>query len=554
MQFNLIDERWIPVRRRDGTATMIAPWEVTDRFADNPVVALDAPRPDFNGALIQFLIGLVQTVAAPVNGSEWRKKLAEPPSPNELKAAFTSVHHAFELGGNGPKFMQDLENFSAISGGIDGLLIESPGDHTKELNIDHFIKRNTVKGMCPSCCSTALFAFQANSPSGGPGYMTSLRGGGPLTTLVIGDGNHGTLWQLLYLNVLEQKIFGGICANPDLIEGRAIFPWLGETKKGRRKKGDEFYGEYTMPENVHPATMFWAMPRRISLNLADLSAGVCDICGDISDRLINYYKEIPGGASYGGTWLHPLTPYYEKTTKEKTDILPVHAQPGGVGYRHWLGLVQQDGGKTKMPARIVLESYDRWKSGWQFRLWAFGYDMDNMKARCWYESTMPLLYVGAAIRGEYEQYAAGMVKAAAEIASNARSAVKEAWFRRPGDAKGDTKFVDSSFWQQTEPAFYVALDSLRTSLKSGGDSLYARQEWHKTICLQALKLFDSYAWNGPIEDADPKRVVNARRKLENFNWSKKIKVLLDLPVERKTTGKLAKKKEAKQLEQTKLGL
>lgn len=553
MQFNLIDEKWLPVIRRDGAKEMIAPWGVTDRFIENPVVALNAPRPDFNGALIQFLIGLVQTVAAPERGSEWRKKLEEPPLPEELKAAFATVRHAFELGGDGPRFMQDLEDFPATSGGIDGLLIESPGDHTKELNIDHFIKRNTVKEMCPSCCTIALFAFQTNSPSGGPGYMTSLRGGGPLTTLVIGDGNHVSLWQLLFLNVLEQKVFLGICGNPDLMEG-AKFPWLCETQKGRRKKGAEFYGEDTMPGNVHPATMFWAMPRRIRLNLTDLSAGVCDVCGDISDKLIDSYKEIPGGASYGGTWLHPLTPYYEKTTKGETDILPVHAQPGGVGYRHWLGLVQQDGGKTKMPARIVLESYDRWKSGWQFRLWAFGYDMDKMKARCWYESTMPLVYVDAAIRGEYEQYAAGMVKAAAEIAGNARSAVKKAWFRRPGDVKGDTTFVDSSFWQQTESAFYVALDSVRTGLESGSDSLHARQEWHKTLCVQALKLFDSYAWVGPIEDADPKRVVIARRELENFNWGKKIKVLLNLPIKQKASGEPAKKKDTNQPEQTKIWL
>lgn len=536
MQFNLIDEQWIPVSRRDGTTAMIAPWEVTERFVENPIVALNAPRADFNGALIQFLIGLVQTAAAPASGSEWRKKLVVPPPPDELKAAFATVHHAFELGGDGPRFMQDFEEFSAKSGGIDGLLIETPGENTEKLNIDHFVKRGIVAGMCPCCCATALFAFQTNSPSGGPGYMTSLRGGGPLTTLIAGDINHSTLWHLIYLNVLEHDKFLRICGTPSLT-GSAIFPWLGKTKKGRRKKGTEFTGEYTTPEDTHPATMFWGMPRRIRLNHNVLSEGHCDICGIASADIIHSYQEIPGGASYGGTWLHPLTPYYEKMTKGETDILPVHAQPGGIGYRHWLGLVQQDGGENRMPARIILEFYDRWKSGWQFRLWAFGYDMDNMKARCWYESTMPLLYVDATIRGEYEQYAAGMVKAAAEIAGNARNAVKKAWFRRPGDAKGDTTFLDNSFWQQTESAFYEALDSIRTALESGNNHLQARQGWHKTLCVQALNQFDIYAWEGPIEDSDPKRVVIARRELENYNFGKKIKLLLGLPIEQKATEK-----------------
>ena len=197
-----------------------------------------------------------------------------------------------------------------------------------------------------------------------------------------------------------------------------------------------------------------------------------------------------------------------------------------------------------MPARIVLEFYNRWKSGWQFRLWAFGYDMDSMKARCWYESTMPLLYVDEKIQPEYEQVVAGMVKAAAEIAGNARNAVKKAWFKRPGDVKGDTTFVGNSFWHQTESVFYEALESIRVALESGSDSLQARQMWHKALCEQALKLFDSYAWDGPIEDADPKRVVIARKELENFNYGKKIKELLGLPVAQKTAGKSAKRKEA----------
>jgi CRISPR system Cascade subunit CasA len=58
---NLLEERWVPIRRASGRAERIAPHEITERIDSDPVVALDAPRPDINGALIQFLIGLVQT-------------------------------------------------------------------------------------------------------------------------------------------------------------------------------------------------------------------------------------------------------------------------------------------------------------------------------------------------------------------------------------------------------------------------------------------------------------------------------------------------------------
>jgi CRISPR system Cascade subunit CasA len=78
--FNLINEKWIPVRRLDDTMEIIAPWQVTDNIGSNPIVNLDANRPDFNGALIQFLIGLVQTTMAPKRDKSWRTGFTEPQS------------------------------------------------------------------------------------------------------------------------------------------------------------------------------------------------------------------------------------------------------------------------------------------------------------------------------------------------------------------------------------------------------------------------------------------------------------------------------------------
>ena len=46
---NLLHDPWMPVRRRDGSREWIAP----DRLADPEILALDADRPDFNGALAQ---------------------------------------------------------------------------------------------------------------------------------------------------------------------------------------------------------------------------------------------------------------------------------------------------------------------------------------------------------------------------------------------------------------------------------------------------------------------------------------------------------------------
>ncbi|MDP2875911.1 MAG: type I-E CRISPR-associated protein Cse1/CasA, partial [Holophaga sp.] len=258
MHFNLIDEQWIPVTRRDGEEVMIAPWQITEGFYENPVVSLNAPRPDFNGALVQFLIGLMQTTAAPANRIEWKTKLNSPLTPEELQKKFSTVRHAFELGGDGPRFMQDFEKLDVEERGIDGLLIDMPGESAKKKNTDHFVKRAAVKGLCPSCCSTTLFTMQTNAPAGGAGFRTSLRGGGPLSTLIIGDDRHDTMWHLLWLNLLEIDTFQQCCGNPTLSAESKMFPWLSKTRTSEASTGVAI-----TPEDVHPALMFWAMPRRI---------------------------------------------------------------------------------------------------------------------------------------------------------------------------------------------------------------------------------------------------------------------------------------------------
>lgn len=524
MQFNLIDEKWIPVKRRDGTPDTIRPWEVTDGFVDNPVVSLNAPRPDFNGALIQFLIGIVQTTFAPANKIEWKNKLRTPPTPDQLKVPFTKVRHAFELGGDGPRFMQDFNKLKVLSGAIGGLLIDTPGENALKKNTDHFVKRDAVTTMCPSCCATALFTMQTNAPAGGQGYRTSLRGGGPLTTLIIGDSLFDTLWHTIWLNVLESGTFLNLC-NKERNTNADIFPWLAVTKLQATE------------QDIHPAQYFWAMPRRIQLNLDELSAGVCGVCNDGSDRLIATYREVNKGTEYQAPMKHPLSAFNGNTQKA------VLTQPGGVNYRHWLGFIANDLDGKKEPSKIVHEFIaERQQNDWHFRLWAFGYDMDNMKPRCWYESKMPLILVDTSIRGDFEQYVTALIKAALEVASNMRNAVKKAWFRRPGDVKGDTSFIGSTFWHNTESSFYQTLYNLKAAREADKDVADIRKTWHKMLCDEGLRIFDANAWNGPIEDADPKRVVIARKELQSYNYGKKIKILLGITVEKEVSEKRKTKK------------
>jgi len=565
MQFNLIDERWIPVKRRDGTATMIAPWEVTDQFVENPVVALNAPRPDFNGALIQFLIGLVQTVAAPRNGSEWRKKLVVPPTPDELHIPFAIVRHAFELGGDGPRFMQAFEPFDDFTiAGIAGLLIDAPGQHALEKNTDHFVKRGIVNKMCPACSATALFTSQINAYGDGPGYRTSLRGGsGPLTTLVISDERHNTLWQMIWLNILEQKSYLGLCGNQDKNLPQDTFAWLAPTRTSEKDTGAD-----TTPMDVHPYQMFWSMSQRIKLVPEEAHTGVCDLCGTVfSGDCITVYHKKNGGVNYVGSWLHPLTPYGRK---EDGTTIPGHGERGGITYRHWLGYVQADSAKNRAPAKVVHNFYQRTKPDWQFRLWVFGYDIYNSaKIRCWYEAKMPLLIIDNNLLKLVENETASLVVSASEVISNTKSAVKRALFSKvkeikkngeavwetPSSIKEDKKElfyqIALSFWQNTEAAFYRTVYQIRNNIEAGS-AMNAKLEWHRNLCSEAEKIFSSCVMLSSFEDADPKRVVIASKELENFNRGNKIKELLGLPVAPKAATKPAKKKATSQPKQMKL--
>ena len=537
MVSNLIWDAWLPVKRKSGAKALIAPWQLTE--TDDPVIALNAPRPDFNGALMQFLIGLLQTAATPASHDQWLDWLEEPPTPEALKAQFEPYADAFALQGEKGSFMQDFEPLEGTGfNGIAELLIDSPGGNTVKENKDHFIKRGRVEQVCPCCAATALFSLQTNAPSGGQGHRTSLRGGGPLTTLVILDENSdlpNDLLRSIWLNVLAQQTLNSLTGDKDKTELADIFPWMAKTRTSEKDSGKE-----TTPLDVNPLQMYWGMPRRIRVQWQSELSGHCDLCNAASDTLVTQYQSKNYGVNYVGAWQHPLSPY---SLNKTGDLLPQHPQPGGMTYQHWLGLFEDN--ETQFSASVV-KRYRQLANEWneQLRLYTFGYDMDNMKARCWYETTFPLFTIPETIRPSFIKRVQVLTEASSEFASFVRSCVKDAWFKRPGDAKGDVSFLTQSFYQHTEIAFYQAAKALQTKLVDGTDQTVLHS-WHDTLRNAAFDLFDYWAARGDIAQANPRRVADARSKLIALCYSKKIKEALQLPINEKKASKTSKsKKEA----------
>lgn len=493
---NLITDPWLPVVRRSTNRDRIAPWQLTE--TDDPIVAVASARPDFDGALWQFLIGLLQTCVPPVNDNEWCDWLEKPPSPETLQQRLSEKYlYAFNIDGERGAFMQDFDSkMSGVNKDISRLLIDAPGDQTLKFNIDHFVKRKQVERLCPTCTVMALLTLQTNAPSGGQGHRTSMRGGGPLTTLVIsGEDDIKSLWHNLWLNVLPNDRL------PDNHSGKSrpsdIFPWLAMTRTSNNK-------ELTTPDNVCILQMYWGMPRRIRIDWQNVKKGNCDLCGVTSERLISEYATKNLGINYD-VWEHWLSPHYYKDGKK-------FSQKGkNSSYRDWLGLVNGIDGKTSA-ARVVRtfqQVRGRKLADEQFRLYVFGYKMDNMKPLCWYETVFPLFKINNTPE-DFATEVQALIKAAEECAFTMSKCIKGVWTHDRQGLKIDTSVISRNFYQDSHEQFFRLVAQLA---KGKRDDI--ADSWINTISQLALTTFDRHTMSGNFADADHKAIVRNRNLLRN---------------------------------------
>lgn len=541
-KFNLIDSAWLPAQRNDGTIELIQPSRIVEQDGC-AFQGLAAPRADFNGALMQFLIGLLQTAFAPPDGKTWRRYYDTPPTPEELQDAFGKYRDAFNLDGDGPRFMQDFQMPEGEEKPLSGLLMDAPGGQTVRNNQDHFIKRGIAEVLCPACAAAALHCLQTNAPSGGQGHRVGLRGGGPLTTLVIPAQGMPSLWRQVWLNVLPETDFRAK-ESADAPHGIAdIFPWLAPTRssEGNRK---------TTPPEADLLQMYWGMPRRIRLIFG--TAGTCDLCDAAAGQLATGFVTKNFGVSYDG-WRHVLSPYAGKAGEPE---LPVHGQPGGAGFRHWVGWVVGEKSKYhKTPAAVVSSRSDASRGDIESLLWAFGYDMDNMKARAWVESRMPLIHGGQMAREAFEDASSELVHSAMSVAGNLREAVKSALYGKPEVSEGgkitwkfppsaklEGAFADalaSAYWRGAEAGFWEHLRRLESAFSSEQDAIDAcKESWLAHLSGHAEKVFGQFAERGGEESDKVKAQVLARAQLGWFNRGDALRKEMHLPLkEDKQPGK-----------------
>lgn len=518
MPFNLITDAWIPVPTTAGERRIIRP----DQIAEVGIGRPDWPRADFNLACYELLIGLVYLADPPEDDEDWEDR--RPPDPERLRERLAPLAPAFNLDGDGPRFLQDLEELETASSDVDMLFIDSSGGNTSKNNADLMVKRSRYTGLPLPLAAMAIYTLQQQAPSGGAGNRTSMRGGGPLITLIEPAGEAAApLWEMVWANVPDGQPL-------EAFRFEEALPWLRPTRTS--EKG-EVPVEQPEDENLALAEMFFGMPRRLRL----------DFSGD--PPLVTGVRQRPYGTNYG-LWRHPLSPYYQQ--KVGAEMLPMHPRPGIGSYRNWTGIVFQKADGLRHVASTVHTWQRRNSSGGRASLHIGGWAMDNMKPRDFLWSRQPLYPLDQ----QAEQAAIALVEAA-----NAFSlALAGALQTLTGAGSMDASTVEptrESFYAETQDIFEANLVRLAKGEPLLNEDLQTglARDWVAALRKVALHLFEERALPGladrPVEDAQA--IVNSHGQLRAAfsGWGTKTGQAgykaLGLPLPKPRKKKAAKEEE-----------
>jgi CRISPR system Cascade subunit CasA len=457
---NLITDPWIFARRTDGSKTTIRP----DQIADPSIAELDWPRPDLTLACYELLIGLVYLACPPQNA----RASSARPDQAALQQALLPLGPAFNLLGRGSLFLQDQQAFNDVPDPPDMLFIDSAGRSTAKKNADLMVKRDRYTTLSLPLAAMALFTLQAFAPSGGAGNRTSMRGGGPMVTLVLPEGG---LWDMIWANVP----YGSPLA--DLTR----LPWMRPTEVSDKKQIKVPPGDGTGPPDPE---VFFGQPRRLRL------------VGDA--RGVTGVIQKPWGTNYVG-WVHPLSPYYMLTGQK----LPRHPKPGPFGYRNWGGVTFQT---TGAEVARNLYQYNGAHQGEDYRLLVAGWAMSNMSPLDFLWSEQPVFPLDMAAVDK----AAALVEAAEKTALVLASTVAQG----SGEVEigtGAGEQARQSFFAETQGSFEVRLASMKSGIP---DDL--AKGWLADMAKVAVKLFRDAVLDG-LADMTPQRQHEAAKAWRRLN-------------------------------------
>ncbi len=524
MSYDLLEEKWIPVRCKSGARRFIAPWQIVETA--DPPIDIDTGRPDFDCAGIQFLIGLLQTAYTPPDEASWRRFHDRPPTAEQLRTVLGKLSGKFELLGDGARFMQDLslrgtlldkkanekQKLPGEAVPIQTVLVDCPGGGS------HFAKANDTFAVGAAGAAFALLSMQLNAPGSGRGYRTSIRGGGPLTTWVVG----GNLWETAWGNVLYGGLAGPWAHVPGcdgMAAGPESMPWLADWHAGDMARGEGKIESREASKLLH----FWAMPMRFWL-MEPGEDRLCDLLPRGREPCFAKIARSHHGLDYGSTFQHPLSPHFEG----KKGIRCVPAKRDAVVYSQWpkLATTAKDQGCKGVGAALVVRNALLLAPDRHLAVAVAGYDSKSANARAWVSGQLPLLPMldpnaADSLRSAAERSTAAAEHVARLLCDSVRAALLGPKDKRGRAFGGDTKArLLDRFWSTTEADFYRALHSLRDAIASGGNTAddgrqaEIQSAWCASLFSGAVGLFDEATQLlGYWEVSAVRRIAKARELL-----------------------------------------
>jgi len=481
---NLIEDEWIPVVLHSGIAVTIAPASIAR--TDDPPMRLSFARPDWNLAGLELLIGLLYLSAPPEDEDDWHERAGEH-DPATLAERLAPLTHWFSLdAGEGPRFLQDLEPLGSSLLPCDRLLVDAPGEKAVKDNTDVLVKRSSGLMLSRATAAIALYTLQQFAPAGGAGNRTSMRGGGPMVTLVeptprggpmvtlMGPTPRASLMEIVWANVPA----GRPLDTSDAKAVAAALPWTAPTITSG------VAGATVHDETVDGgpcAQVYFGMPRRIRLEFGD-EVTPCSLTGFSDERPVVGFRQQKHGVDYG-QWTHPNTPYYR--IKEGSEALPVHPKPGRFGFRQYRGVVLRDSRSNLRTRAACVDTYEaeRQDEREPARLIVGGWAMDNMKALDFVLTTEPAPL--SRLSEVAERRVVRAIEGAEIVAGILSIALKNA-LEVEEKATGAVSMARRRFYELSDGAFH----RLMHALTSDPEDASATEEWRKRLLSTALHLFD----------------------------------------------------------------
>jgi hypothetical protein len=267
MNYNLLDEQWIPVLYHNGRTERIG----ILRHDGRPGALEDADRirqiassnPMDQVALLRFLLAVLMWCKEDAKSSLTALYEKSRPIPEDWLTKLKESVAAFNLLGDGDRFYQDASVKSKETRPIADLLAEFPG--ADSVNHMRHIVHDGSYGFCPACCAMGILRLSVWAPAN-RFYPASVNPGSAAYAFIEG-----------------QNLFQTLCANLPETNPRAYqAPWLSNEQP-------------TSPDAV--ARLAWR-PRKLWLNVGSKNDH-CANCGSSGELITTLCNE--------GGWSPPVT-------------------------------------------------------------------------------------------------------------------------------------------------------------------------------------------------------------------------------------------------------